>query len=200
MPNYINSFQNIASKLIVTCFFIGNIKYAPGTFGSLLAFPINYLLTIFILRSGFLLPIAGFSDGQREFVTLVLFLLIAVVILSIIGVIASNYYMNQTRKMDPKEIVIDEVVGQMLTSALTFFSVAFVYNSDLKNKFDPFLLDLICYFILPFVLFRAFDIIKPWPIGWIDKNMHSGLGVVLDDIVAGFLAALLHYAIIFVFI
>ncbi len=195
-----NNCKNIVSKLIVTCFFVGNIKYAPGTFGSLLAFPINYLLTISILKSRFLLPIAGFSDMQREFVTLVLFLLSAVVILSIIGVIASNYYMNKTGSKDPKEIVIDEVVGQMLTSTLTFFSVAFVHNSPLGSKYDPALIDLVCYFILPFILFRACDIIKPWPIGWIDKNMHSGLGVVLDDLVAGFLAAILHFAIIFMFI
>ena len=195
-----NKCKNIISKLIVTCFFVGNIKYAPGTFGSLLAFPINYLLTIFIIKSRFLLPIAGFSDMQREFITLVLFLLLAVVILSIIGVIASNYYMKQTRRQDPKEIVIDEVVGQMLTSSLTFFSVGFVYNSSLGSQYSPALIDFICYFILPFILFRACDIIKPWPIGWIDRNMHSGFGVILDDIAAGFLAALLHFAIIFTFI
>ena len=137
---------------------------------------------------------------QREFITLVLFLLLAVVILSIIGVIASNYYMKQTRRQDPKEIVIDEVVGQMLTSSLTFFSVGFVYNSSLGSQYSPALIDFICYFILPFILFRACDIIKPWPIGWIDRNMHSGFGVILDDIAAGFLAALLHFAIIFTFI
>jgi phosphatidylglycerophosphatase A len=195
-----NNCKNIISKLIVTCFFIGKIKYAPGTFGSLLAFPINYLLTISLLKSRFLLPIEGFSPMQREFVTLMLCLLLAVVILSIIGVIASNYYMKQTSSQDPKEIVIDEVVGQMLTSTLTFLSVAFVHNSPLGEKYEPWIIDLVCYFILPFILFRACDIIKPWPIGWIDRNIHSGFGVVLDDIAAGFLAALLHYGIIFAII
>jgi len=195
-----NKYKNIASKLIVTCFFVGNIKYAPGTFGSLLAFPINYLLIIFTIRSRFLLPIAGFSDMQREFVTLLSVLLLSIVILSIIGVIASNYYMKQRGKIDPKEIVIDEVVGQMLTSSLTFFSVAFLHNSSLADKYNAWHIDFFCYFLLPFTLFRLCDIIKPWPIGWIDKNMHNGLGVVLDDIAAGFLAALLHYAVIFALI
>jgi phosphatidylglycerophosphatase A len=195
-----NKYKNITSKLIVTCFFIGKIKYAPGTFGSLLAFPINYLLTISIIKSRFLLPIAGFSDSQREFVTLIIFLLFSIVILSIIGVIASNYYMGSTGKRDPKEIVIDEVVGQMLTSTLTFFSVAFVHHSSLADKFSKTSIDLLCLLVLPFILFRLCDIVKPWPIGWIDQNMHSGLGVVLDDLVAGFLAALLHYAIIFALI
>lgn len=195
-----NNCKNIISKLIVTCFFVGKIKYAPGTFGSLLAFPINYLLTMFILKTRFLLPIQGFSPMQREFITLMLFLLLAVVILSIIGVIASNYYMKETSTIDPKEIVIDEVVGQMLTSTLTFISVAFVHNSPLGEKYDPIIIDLMCYFILPFALFRACDIIKPWPVGWIDRNIHNGLGVVLDDLAAGFLAALLHYGIIFAII
>jgi phosphatidylglycerophosphatase A len=108
--------------------------------------------------------------------------------------------MKQISIHDPKEIVIDEVVGQMLTSTLTFLSVAFVHNSPLGKQYDPSMIDFVCCFILPFILFRACDIIKPWPIGWIDRNIHSGFGVVMDDIVAGFLAALLHYGIIFAII
>ncbi|WP_375752953.1 phosphatidylglycerophosphatase A [Vibrio sp. HN007] len=40
-----------------------------------------------------------------------------------------------------------------------------------------------------FVLFRFFDMVKPWPIGWLDKRMHGGLGIMIDDIVAGVIAA-----------
>ena len=43
--------------------------------------------------------------------------------------------------------------------------------------------------ICGFVLFRFFDIVKPWPIGWLDKKMHGGVGIMIDDIVAGFFAA-----------
>lgn len=43
---------------------------------------------------------------------------------------------------------------------------------------------------LAFVLFRAFDIWKPWPISWVDKNIHGGLGIMLDDVLAGLLTAL----------
>lgn len=41
-----------------------------------------------------------------------------------------------------------------------------------------------------FILFRFFDIVKPWPIGWLDKKLHGGLGIMIDDIVAGIFAAL----------
>ena len=44
-------------------------------------------------------------------------------------------------------------------------------------------------FVLAFILFRIFDITKPYPISYIDKNIKGGLGIVLDDVVAGFIAA-----------
>ncbi|WED21283.1 phosphatidylglycerophosphatase A [Vibrio sp. JC009] len=44
-----------------------------------------------------------------------------------------------------------------------------------------------------FVLFRFFDMVKPWPIGWLDQKVHGGLGIMLDDIVAGVMAAVVLY-------
>jgi phosphatidylglycerophosphatase A len=55
-------------------------------------------------------------------------------------------------------------------------------------------------FVLPFVLFRLFDIIKPWPINWFDKNIKGGIGIMVDDIVAAIFASVTHYAIIFTLI
>lgn len=46
-----------------------------------------------------------------------------------------------------------------------------------------------------FVLFRFFDMVKPWPIGWLDKRVHGGLGIMIDDIVAGIMAAISLYAV-----
>lgn len=46
-----------------------------------------------------------------------------------------------------------------------------------------------------FVLFRFFDMLKPWPIGWLDKKVHGGLGIMLDDIVAGVMAAIVLYLV-----
>ncbi len=193
-------YKNIISELIVTCFFVGKIKYAPGTFGSLLAFPLNYLLLVFLIKTGFLLPIEGFSVSEREFITMLLLMLSVIVILSIIGVIASNIYMKKHGSHDPKEIVIDELVGQMLTSSLTLLSTAFVYNSNFPDNHSKLFIDSLCFFILPFAFFRLCDILKPWPIGWIDANVGGGIGVMLDDIAAALLASLLCYAVVFTFI
>ncbi|NVJ99113.1 MAG: phosphatidylglycerophosphatase A [Alphaproteobacteria bacterium] len=74
---------------------------------------------------------------------------------------------------DAPEIVVDEVAGQWLA-----------------------LLPLIAYvdspllFGLAFLLFRLFDIVKPWPIGWLDRKVNGGFGVMIDDLVAGILAAI----------
>ena len=51
------------------------------------------------------------------------------------------------------------------------------------------------YLIAGFVLFRFFDIFKPWPIKWIDRHVHGGLGIMLDDIIAGFVSGMLLYII-----
>lgn len=195
-----NKYKDIVSNLIVTCFFVGRVKYAPGTFGSLLAFPINFLLAMAVIKSRLLIPIEGMSEFAREFVTVFSVLILASIILFIVGVIASNSYMARTGRHDPSEIVIDEVVGQMIASALTLVSVAFVYNSKYGQILDKNILDIICYFLLPFALFRVCDIIKPWPIGWMDKNIKGGVGVMLDDVAAALMAAILHYAIVFLFI
>jgi phosphatidylglycerophosphatase A len=66
---------------------------------------------------------------------------------------------------DPPEVVIDEVAGFFVTVFLLPFSW--------------------CSFILGFILFRIFDILKPFPIRMIDKNVKGGIGICLDDILAG---------------
>ena len=190
-------YKEFLAEIIATCFFIGKIKFAPGTWGSLLAFPIIYTIDYVIVKGAFLLPIEGFSYAEQRFVTIFVAIFAAITILSIIGVIASNYYMKKHLVHDPSEIVIDEVVGQMLTSALTMISVVFVYNSELGKTYTSGVIDFMCFFLLPFVLFRACDIIKPWPINWMDKHIKGGIGVMADDIAAAFMAAVLQYAIIF---
>ena len=192
-----DKYKNILSELIVTCFFIGKIKVAPGTWGSLVAFPIIYLIDYIIINTAFLLPIQDFSYVERRFVTIFFILFVSIAILSVIGIIAINHYMKQHQTHDAPEIVIDEVVGQMLTCMLTMISVVFVYNSDMGKYYNSGLIDFMCFFILPFGLFRACDIIKPWPIKWLDENVKGGFGVMIDDIAAAIMAAVLQYAIIF---
>ena len=86
-----------------------------------------------------------------------------------VGWMASNAFLEAGRsaggtKNDPKEIVIDEVAGQWLALAVV----------------PP---DVLLY-ALGFLLFRAFDVMKPWPAGLIDRRLKSGLGVMLDDVAA----------------
>ena len=90
-------------------------------------------------------------------------------------VTVSTWLANEAEKtigqFDPKQVVIDEISG--ITIAL--FAL----------PFEPF------FVIWGFALFRLFDILKPFPIGWIDKRVSGGLGIMLDDVIAGLLANLL---------
>lgn len=194
MPKYTKILTDIAA----TCFFIGRIKWAPGTWGSLLAFPAIYIIDYLIVKGALLLQVEGWSPIEERFLTIFLSIFITIIVLFFIGIVVSNLYMKQHGDFhDPKEIVIDELVGQMLTSALTMISVVFVYNADFGEIYQSWAIDLTCFFILPFILFRACDIFKPWPINWIDSNIKGGLGVMLDDVAAAIMASVLQYAIIF---
>jgi len=75
---------------------------------------------------------------------------------------------QDSESKDNSFIVIDEVAGMIV--ALSFISH-----------------DVILY-LFTFLLFRIFDIFKPWPISWVDKNIKGGLGILLDDLIAGFAA------------
>ena len=98
-----------------------------------------------------------------------------------------DYFQKNFLEIDAKEIVIDEFVGQSIP-LLT------IYNFIPNNNFEDFILYTFCSFIL----FRIFDILKPFPIGFIDKKMKNGFGVMLDDIIAG-LYSVITLLIIFLF-
>ena len=92
-------------------------------------------------------------------------LAIATLLVSLVGWWAAEVYARKTGIADPGEVVIDEVAGQWLTL--------------LPVPADPI------YYLGGFLLFRLFDIKKPWVIGWADRNVHGGLGIMLDDLFAG---------------
>jgi len=94
-------------------------------------------------------------------------------ILFILGVFTSNVYQKQTGEKDSSIIVIDEVVGQL---------IAMLFIID-----NPLLV------FISFILFRTFDIFKPWPASYADSKINGGLGVMLDDVFAAI------YALIFLF-
>jgi phosphatidylglycerophosphatase A len=143
-------------KLISTWWLSGTVKKMPGTVGSLASFP----LVPIILSNKILGPAIIFS-------------------LFLIGVWSTGHYIKHYRtSYDPKEVVIDEVVGQLLT----IFLVSILLNNQAIN----FSLLLLCFFS-----FRFFDIIKAWPANLIDENTKGPLAVMLDDVVAAILACVL---------
>jgi phosphatidylglycerophosphatase A len=96
---------------------------------------------------------------------------IMIPILFIFGVIASNKYQKLTGEKDSSVIVVDEVVGQLIAMM--------------------FVMDNLILVFISFIIFRIFDIFKPWPASYADTKMSGGLGVMLDDVFAGIYAAIL---------
>ncbi|AFB21442.1 phosphatidylglycerophosphatase A family protein [Rickettsia canadensis] len=192
--------QKWFSEFFVTFFYIGKIKYCPGTFGSLAAFPLTYLLIYFIVNNKIILPFSNLTLGEAQLVTIFIISFSICLMLLILGTYFTRIYLNYTNSEDPKEVVIDEVVGQMLIIVLVFFSALFANESHLVKYFSPLTINIILLFILPFCLFRFFDIVKPWPINWFDKNIKGSIGTMLDDLLAAIFAAVVQYAIIFVLI
>lgn len=102
----------------------------------------------------------------------------ATVIVFIVGIWAAKDFMTRTGAHDPGAIVIDEVVGQWIVL--------------LVAPLDP------VAYALAFVLFRVFDVFKPWPISWADRSIGGAWGVMIDDVLAGLFAlAVLYPAVLY---
>ena len=85
-----------------------------------------------------------------------------------VGVLASNWVIAKTRIEDPSVVVWDEFIGQWIALALAPAGWLWMLGG--------------------FVLFRLFDIWKPWPVSWADRKLHGGFGAMLDDVLAGLYA------------
>ena len=128
-------------------------------------------------------PIAPGTVGSVAALPLAYFLLsvpvgqamLVIGVLFLIGLWASNAVEAALEQHDASLIVIDEVVGQCLVVALL--------DVFLRGAVDTTQL-----LLLSFMGFRLFDIVKPWPVGWVDNKVDGGLGVMLDDVVAALLA------------
>ena len=152
--------------LFITFFKIGKIKFAPGTIAS------------FITCLLFLLFINLFNIVILFFCTLVI---------TLYSFIAINNSFDYFDSSDPQEIVIDEVVGQMLSLlAIPIYETLYLAPKEY-------------YCVAAFILFRLFDILKPFPINFIDKNTEGSLGIMLDDMLAG-IYTIITLIIIFFFI
>ena len=160
---------NKINFLFVTLFGIGKIKKVPGSFASLAT-------TIFLF---FLFHILNISLN---------IVLICVIIIFFISLYAINIFIKDLDNKDPKEIVIDEFIGQSIPICL------YEIVHEGPKETDQV---LIFYFIM-FILFRIFDIVKPYPVSYYDKNFKNSFGVVMDDVCAGLyvVAVLVLYIVI----
>ncbi len=100
-------------------------------------------------------------------------LILGIVLVILVGYISAKKFDEETGGHDSKMIVIDEVAGQWITLLPVFY----LWGSN------PYMITL------AFILFRFFDILKPWPVSHFDKNVKGAWGVMLDDVMAGLIAA-----------
>ena len=147
--------------LFVTFFGLGTIRYAPGTITS-------FITTIFLYSSFHILNLSN---------SIILVILITIFIWSFLAV--AKYIKDVTNK-DPKEVVIDEVIGQSIPIYL--YEISHGTAKDSKEA--------ILFYIYIFILFRFFDIKKPFPINFFDKKFKNSFGVIMDDVIAGFYVVL----------
>ena len=162
------------NDVLATWGYLGRIPKAPGTWGTL-----GGLLFIYLIFLNWHYYFGeNISLWQYCSLTMGFFLL---------GVLSANKYDQDHKTHDSKKIVIDEVVGMMVT----LIPLVWVF----QNSDTPLYLSGFIQPIIGFVFFRFFDILKPWPISLADKNVKGGFGVMLDDVLAGIAAALCFTAI-----
>ena len=142
-------------------FGLGKVPKIPGTFGS--------LATIIILYT--LFHILNLSSN------VVFILLIVVFIFSFFAVAT---HIKDTENKDPKEVIIDEFIGQSIP----------IYLYEISHGTEKSAEEAIIFYIICFILFRFFDIAKPFPVSYFDKNFKNSFGVIMDDVFAGFYVVL----------
>ena len=142
--------------LFVTMFGLGKIKIIPGTLGSLATIIILYILFHTLSISPYLI-------------------LIGLIIISIYSFLAITSYIENNENKDPKEIVIDEFIGQSIP----------IYLYEISHETEKSPDEAIIFYGICFILFRFFDIKKPFPVSFFDKNYKNSFGVIMDDVCAG---------------
>ncbi|MGW8195417.1 MAG: phosphatidylglycerophosphatase A family protein, partial [Desulforhopalus sp.] len=131
---------------LATGLYVGNIRKAPGTWGSLAAF-VPWILARELAPAAYLLLL---------------------VLLFVLGFFVAGSAEKILDRPDAGCIVIDEILGMFVT---LFAAPA-----------HP------AAWLLGFILFRIFDIFKPFPVSWFDQRIHGGIGIMMDDVIAGLYA------------
>lgn len=178
----INNFKFNTATTISTYFGIGNVKHAPGTFGSIATFPLFLLLNFILLKLNIkTLPQLALSYG------------IFLALLTALAFWAVKIYINTNKKEDPSEVVVDEVIGQaiafIIPTLLTIYYLTYItVELTFTNSFS--IIMTIILILSPIIFFRLFDIVKPGLIGYYDNNVSGAKGIIMDDVIAGIYAGL----------
>ena len=145
MASNVNKKSILSHPVHILAFGFGSglMPRAPGTFGTLVAIPIFYIMA----------PLSQMTYA----------LICALVIAS--GIFICGYSAKLLKVHDHPGIVWDEIAGYLLTM--------FGFAANWQNM------------LIGFALFRFFDIVKPWPIKWVDRKVTGGFGIMLDDVIAG---------------
>ena len=149
------------NTLFVTMFGLGKIPKIPGTFGSLATVIVLYLF----------FHVLNVSSN---------IILIGLMTIFIYSFSAVSAHIKDNEDKDPKEVIIDEFIGQSIPIYLFEISHGTEKSSD----------EAIIFYGVCFVLFRFFDIAKPFPVSFFDKNFKNSFGVIMDDVCAGFYVVL----------
>ena len=149
------------NTLFVTMFGLGKLPKIPGTFGSLATIIILYILFHILNLSSNLI-------------------FIGLIIIFIFSFSAITTYIKDNENKDPKEIIIDEFIGQSIP----------IYLYEISHGTEKSADEAMIFYFICFVLFRFFDIAKPFPVSYFDKNFKNSFGVVMDDVCAGFYVVL----------
>ena len=146
----------IINTAFVTMFGIGKLPKIPGSYASLIT--VIFLYILFHILS---VPADVF-----------LFFLVAIFIISLFAV---NLFVKDLTNKDPKEVVVDEFIGQSIPIYLYEVSHGTIKDSQ----------EAVFFYLYIFILFRYFDIKKPFPVNFFDKKFKNSFGVIFDDVVAG---------------
>ena len=140
---------------------LGKVPKIPGTFGSLAAIIILYIF----------FHILNLSSN---------IILIVLIIIFIYSFSAVSIHIKDNKNKDPKEIIIDEFIGQSIP----------IYLYEISHGTEKSSNEALIFYGICFVLFRFFDIVKPFPVSYFDKNFKNSFGVIMDDVCAGFYVVL----------
>ena len=149
------------NTLFVTMFGLGKIPKIPGSCGS--------LATVVLLY--FFFHILDISSN-------IVFIGLVIIFIYSFSAVAAHIKDNENK--DPKEVIIDEFIGQSIPIFLYEVSHGTEKSAD----------EAIIFYSICFVLFRFFDIRKPFPVSFFDKNFKNSFGVIMDDVCAGFYVVL----------